>query len=91
MNTPGRSHITPRVPYPLPETIGLHRMRTVGLITAVLGTASAHALLFHASQRRPPLLMALFVVWVLLPFEVLLGMDRFSRRWSPLTRGRSTR
>jgi len=53
----------------------------------LLGAVGALALLFHASKKRPPLLMAIFVVWILLPLAVLSGIDRLSHGWSPRKRG----
>jgi hypothetical protein len=41
---------------------------------------------FAASQRRPPVLMVIFVFWLLAPFAILLLADRFSRGWSAATR-----
>jgi hypothetical protein len=61
-------------------------LRTTGLIAVLAGAGGSLGLLFHASHRRPPLLMAIFVIWVLSPFMGLILTDRFSKKWSVLTR-----
>jgi hypothetical protein len=60
-------------------------LRAAALIAMLAGGAASLGLLFHAS-RRPPPLMAIFVVWVLSPFVALVFANAVSRRWSVLTR-----
>jgi K+-transporting ATPase A subunit len=61
-------------------------LRTTALIAIGVSAAASLGLMFHASDRRPPLLMAIFVVWILAPFVSLVLADKFSPRWSVLTR-----
>ena len=61
-------------------------LRTAGLIAILAGAAGSLGLLFHASHRRPPLLMVIFVIWVLSPLMGLILANAFSVRWSVLTR-----
>ena len=67
------------------ERWSLRLLRTAGLITIPASAAGSLGLLFHASHSRPPLLMGLFVIWVLFPFVCLLLAGAASRRWSILT------
>src|SRR5258708_6871606 len=64
----------------------LARLRVAALIAMLAGAAGSLGLLFHASQRRPPLLMIIFVIWVLSPFLALVFLDRISQHRSALTR-----
>ena len=57
-------------------------LRVTALIATPVASVGSLGFLFHASQRRPPLLMAIFVVWVLAPFVALLFAAAISRRWS---------
>ena len=69
-----------------PEGGFLGLLRVAALLAVVCGAAGSIALLFHARQRRPPLLMAIFVIWVLSPFMALLLADTVSKRWPVVTR-----
>ena len=53
----------------------------MGLTAITVGAMGSLSLLFTASRSRPPVLMAIFVVWVLAPFLGLLLADRCSRSW----------
>ena len=68
------------------ERRSLRQLRTLGELVMLAGAAASIGLLFHASQRRPPLLMVIFVIWVLSPFMILLFVDKLSKGWSNLTR-----
>ena len=61
-------------------------LRVVALIAVMAGSLGSLYLLFRASQRRPPLLMIIFVIWVLSPFVALLLADLASKRWSVVMR-----
>ena len=68
------------------ESRSLRLLRTAGLIAVIAGAAASLGFLFHASQRRPPLLMVIFVIWVSSPFVALAIANAISGRWSVLTR-----
>jgi heme/copper-type cytochrome/quinol oxidase subunit 3 len=59
----------------------LNRPRAIALMITLLAAVISLLLLFHASKSRPPVLMAMFVVWVSIPFAALLIAYRFSSRW----------
>jgi hypothetical protein len=61
-------------------------LRASGLAAALLGAAASIALLLRAGSTAPRVLIALFALWLLSPFAVLLIADRLSRRWSTATR-----
>jgi hypothetical protein len=61
-------------------------LRAVALIAAVAGAAGAVVLMLRAGRRTPPLLLALFVVWVLSPFVALAWANIVSKRRPVLTR-----
>ena len=63
-----------------------NRLRTAALIAVLVGGAGSLTLMFRGAERRPPILLALFVVWVIAPFVLLAATDKFSNRWSALTR-----
>jgi uncharacterized membrane protein len=56
-------------------------LRSAALIAAVLGGVASIGLLRHAQQHPPPIIIALFVVWVLAPFAILGGANLLSSRW----------
>jgi hypothetical protein len=86
VNVKARRETTSDVSRGRPECGFLGLLRAATLIAVVCGAAGSIAFLFHASQRRPPLLMAIFVIWVLSPFMALLLADTVSKRWSVVTR-----
>jgi hypothetical protein len=61
-------------------------LRASGLAAALVGAAASVALLLRAGSTAPRVLLALFTLWLLSPFAVLLVADRLSRRWSTATR-----
>jgi hypothetical protein len=61
-------------------------LRTAARIALVVGAVGSVALMLRAGQSAPRLLLILFAGWVLSPFVVLAVADRFSKRWSALTR-----
>ena len=77
MKATGRDEIT---------SPGSRFLRAAARVVVAGGAIGSLVLLFQASQSRPPLLMALFVIWVLSPFMALLGTHAFSNRWSALAR-----
>jgi len=74
------------MPDELCQTHSMQALHPARLIALLLAAAGSLGLLFHASHSRPPLLMAIFVVWVSSPFVGLFLADAFSRKWSALTR-----
>ena len=46
-------------------------LRAAAGLALLAGAAASLAFLFHASHNRQPVLLAMFVVWVLSPFAVL--------------------
>jgi hypothetical protein len=51
------------------------------MIVALASAAGSLGFLFHASRSRPPLLMLIFVVWVVTPFAGLMAADSRSSGW----------
>ena len=64
----------------------LRRLRATGLTAVAGGAVGSLALMFHASQRTPRLLVVIFFFWVLSPFGLLALAERVSARWSAATR-----
>ena len=57
--------------------------RAAAAIAVVAGACGSVALVLYAGHRNPsPVLMALFVVWVLAPFMALGWANMISPRWS---------
>jgi predicted Na+-dependent transporter len=59
--------------------------RFTALIALVIGAAGSLGLWIHAAQHPPPLIIVLFVVWVLSPFVVLGIGHVMAKRWTPST------
>jgi hypothetical protein len=56
-------------------------LRFTALIALVIGAAGSLGLWIHATQHPPPLIIVLFVVWVLSPFVILgIGHVMVKRR-----------
>jgi hypothetical protein len=63
------------------------RLRTVALLAVMAGAVSSVGLMLRVGYRNPSrLLIALFLVWDLSPFVVLVLADMFSKRWPAITR-----
>jgi 4-amino-4-deoxy-L-arabinose transferase-like glycosyltransferase len=60
-------------------------MRAAAFVALVVGAAGSVSLLLHAKQHPPPLLVVLFIIWVLSPFAALGIAHRVSKRWAPGT------
>jgi hypothetical protein len=60
-------------------------LRFTALIALVIGAAGSLGLWIRAAQHPPPIIVALFVVWVLSPFMVLGIGQVISKRWAPST------
>jgi hypothetical protein len=60
-------------------------MRAAAFVALVVGAAGSVGLLLHAKQHPPPLLVVLFIIWVLSPFAALGIARRVSKRWAPGT------
>lgn len=56
-------------------------LRTIALVAVVIGAVASIGLLRHASQRPPPFLAVLFVIWVAAPFALLAVANSLSQRW----------
>jgi len=61
-------------------------LRFTALIALVVGAAGSLGLWIHAATHPPPLLIVLFVGWVLSPFVVLGIGHVLAKRWAPSTR-----
>ena len=59
-----------------------------GTIAIVVGAVGSVALFLRASQRKgpTPLLIVLFVIWVLSPYVLLVVARLFAKRWPPSSR-----
>jgi uncharacterized membrane protein len=60
-------------------------LRAAALIANVAGAVGSLGLWIHAARHPPPLIIALFVVWVLSPFVILGAGHILARRWLPGT------
>jgi hypothetical protein len=65
-----------------PRTHSRAGLRTAALIAIVFGAVGSVALLRRAQEHPPPLLIVLFIVWVLAPFAALAVANIVSTRWS---------
>lgn len=68
-----------------PEGGFLSRLRAMARVAVVVGAVGAVGLMLRAGQSTPPLLLVLFVIWVLLPFAALAWANLVAKRWSVLT------
>ena len=57
-------------------------MRAVAIVALIVGAVGSIGLMLHAKQHPPPLLVGLFVIWVLSPFAALGAAHRASKRWA---------
>jgi hypothetical protein len=60
-------------------------LRATSLVALVIGAIGSLGLWIHAAQHPPPLIIALFVVWVLSPFVVLGIAHAVAKCWAPST------
>jgi hypothetical protein len=60
-------------------------LRLTALIALVIGAVGSIGLWIRAAQHPPPLIIVLFVVWVLSPFVVLGIGHVVAKRWAPST------
>ncbi len=60
-------------------------LRTLALIALAIGAVGTLVLFFRATDRTPPLLIVLFVGWLLMPFAILAGARVASKRWAATT------
>jgi predicted membrane channel-forming protein YqfA (hemolysin III family) len=56
-------------------------MRTIAFLALIAGAAGSVGLLLHAKQHPPPLLIVLFVIWVLAPFACFGVAYKVSTPW----------
>ena len=61
-------------------------MRTAGLAATVLGACGSVALTLYVGRHSPPVLVPVFVLWVLSPFVALAFAGVYSTRWSARVR-----
>ena len=62
-------------------------LRWTGLTAVVAGALGSELFMFHVGRHnKSRLLMAMFALWVLSPFAVLMLTELVSKRWSTLTR-----
>ena len=57
------------------------RLRTAALIAIPVGAVGAIVLFFRAADHPPPLLVALFILWLLSPFVLLGWACAVSKKW----------
>ena len=60
-------------------------LRAASLVAVMVGVVGSLGLWIHAAKNPPPLIIALFVVWVLSPFVILGAAHLRARRWLPGT------
>jgi hypothetical protein len=56
-------------------------LRVTALMATVFGAVGSVGLLRHAQEHPPPLLVVLFVIWVMAPFAALAVANIVSTRW----------
>ena len=61
-------------------------LRPAGVAGVVAGAVGSLGLMLRAGRQTPRFLLVIFVFWVLSPFVLLVLADRFSTRWSGVTR-----
>ena len=61
-------------------------LRRAALIAIPVGAAGSVALFFRAADHPPPLLVMLFILWLISPFALLGGLRALSSRWTSTTR-----
>lgn len=86
MSINGSREMTSNVSHENSDSGSLGRLRAAALIAVLVGAGGSLALMFHAGQRTPRLLLVLFTCWVLAPFVTLVLAHVVSTRWSALTR-----
>ena len=55
----------------------------MALIAVLAAAAGSLALFFRAARHTPPILILMFVIWILVPFAMLLLAHRRAARWPP--------
>lgn len=60
-------------------------LRAAALIAIPVGAVGSMVLFFRAADHPPPLLVVLFILWLLSPFVVLAWAHVISKRWAALT------
>jgi len=67
-------------------TVGDNRiiaLRTVAVLAIVFGAACSIGFTLYAGHKNPSIILdAIFVIWVISPFMVLLLLNAVSKRWS---------
>jgi len=65
----------------------LNILRVAALLAVLVGAVGSLGLMFNAGRnQKSVILMALFTIWVLSPFVGIFVADKFSNRWTALTR-----
>lgn len=62
-------------------------LRSLSVVILIIGAIGSLGFMFHTGRNNPSVvLMALFTVWVLSPYVVLLVLDGISTRWTDAAR-----
>jgi hypothetical protein len=61
-------------------------LQAAAQVVVAAGAAGSVGLLLRAGRTTPPVLLVLFVGWILTPFVALAWANSVSRRWSAVTR-----
>jgi len=69
-----------------PGNPSLSGLRAIAFTALVIGAIGSLGFWIYAAKHPPPLLIVLFVVWVLSPFVVLGIGHVVAKRWAPSTR-----
>jgi hypothetical protein len=64
-----------------PDTPAFAALRSSALIAVVIGAVASIGLWRRAPQHPPPLLVVLFLIWILAPFGLLAVANILSTRW----------
>jgi hypothetical protein len=60
-------------------------LRAAALIAIPIGAAGSVALFFRAADHPPPILVVLFIAWLISPFALLGWMHVAAKRWAAST------
>lgn len=64
----------------------MRRLRLAALIALPAGAIGSVLLFFRAADHPPPLLVVLFILWLVSPFALLGGLHVAAKRWTAPTR-----
>jgi hypothetical protein len=63
----------------------LRLLRDAALVALPIGAVGAGALFFRAADHPPPILVVLFILWLISPFALLAWMHVAATRWAAPT------